>query len=178
MPTSWSSWRAAQAIRRIAIRTQGGTEEISQALASRRSRARWGATRIFAQHFSGLTDRSEFEVRLIGLVDDPSVAVRMQAIKALAQWFYWTKDESAKDRIADKFVARMAVKEHAWVRRNLLEGFYSIADENVRYLYDNWIALIAQESDEALAIKVSHEQSRRMAERVAHGADHRQRTSA
>jgi hypothetical protein len=160
---------SAQAIRKIAVRTQQGTPEISQSLSARRSRVRWGATRIFAQHFSALTDRPEFEARLQQLATDVSPAVRMQAIKALAQWYYWTKDEAERDRIADMLIARMAVREHAWVRRNLLEAFYSIADENVRYLYDNWIALLPTESDKTLAIKAHHEQTRRMAERVARG---------
>jgi hypothetical protein len=166
-PTKMVQIAAAQAIRRIAIRAQTGTPEILQSLAARQSRVRWGATRIFAQHFSALTDRSEIEKQLVQLVSDVAPAVRMQAIKDLAQWYYWTKDAEAKDQIADTLIARMRVREHPWVRRNLLEAFYSIADENVRYLYDNWIALIAQPGDKTLAINAHHDESRRMAERVA-----------
>ena len=88
-------------------------------------RARWGATRVFAQHFSYLTGNNEIADKLIARLSDPHTPVRMQAAKSLTQWFYWTKDESLRDRIADAFIARMAVNEHPWMRRNLIEGFTS-----------------------------------------------------
>ena len=91
----------------------------------------------------------------------------MQAAKSLSQWFYWTKDESLQDRIADAFIARMAVNEHPWMRRNLLEGLYSLADENVRYLYNNWIGHLAQKEDRDKAVAGHRESSRKMAERIA-----------
>ncbi|MEP7271428.1 MAG: hypothetical protein ABI882_07970 [Acidobacteriota bacterium] len=160
---------AARAIRQIAERNQAGFDEISRAMKSTRGRARWGATRIFSQHFSALTQRRELAERLILLETDPLITVRMQATKALSQWFYWTRDVTLRDRIADTFVARMAVREHPWMRRNLLEGFYSIADENVRYLYDNWIALIAEPGDRERAIRGHRDASQRMAERIARG---------
>ena len=90
----------------------------------------------------------------------------MQAAKSLTQWFYWTKDESLRDRIADAFIARMAVNEHPWMRRNLIEGFY-LAGENVRYLYNNWIGHLAQKEDRDGAVASHRESSRRMAERIA-----------
>lgn len=158
---------AAQAIRQIVTRRQVGYDVIQSALGDQSERVRWGATRVFAQHFAYLAGNTEAAERLIGLLGDPSVMVRMQAAKALMQWFYWTKDGALQDRIADAFVARMAVNEHPWVRRNLLEGLYSLADENVRYLYDNWIALLAQKEDREKAIQGHHEASRRMAERIA-----------
>jgi hypothetical protein len=91
----------------------------------------------------------------------------MQATKSLVRWFYYAKDETLKDRIADAFVARMAQTEHPWVRRNLLEGFYSLADDNVRYLYNNWIGHLPQQADKDQATRGHHETSRRMAERIA-----------
>lgn len=158
---------AAQAIRRIAERDQTGYAEIARALRNPRGRARWGATRIFAQHFASFAGRNELAEQLIGLQSDPLVTVRMQSSKALAQWFYWTKDERLKARIADAFIARLAVREHSWARRNLVEGLYSLADENVRYLYDNWIALIAGADDRERAVKGHRAESRMMAERIA-----------
>jgi hypothetical protein len=170
---------AAQAIRRIAPssavppsggsapRETGTTNLIVAALKSRNERMRWGATRIFAQHFSYLTGKNEIAENLIARLSDPYVMVRMQAAKSLTQWFYWTKDESMQDRIADAFIARMANDEHPWMRRNLLEGFYSQADENVRYLYNNWIGNLAQKEDRDKSIAAHHEASRRMAERIA-----------
>ncbi|HEV2668266.1 MAG TPA: HEAT repeat domain-containing protein, partial [Blastocatellia bacterium] len=179
---------AAQALRRIAsqlvappsdgsaqpqdIPLEGGTTNratniIIAALDHPNERTRWGASRVFAQHFSYLTGDNEIADKLIARLSDPYTPVRMQAAKSLTQWFYWTKDESLRDRIADAFVARMAVNEHPWMRRNLMEGFYSLADENVRYLYNNWIGHLAQQEDRERAIASHRESSRRMAERVA-----------
>ncbi|HKC89194.1 MAG TPA: HEAT repeat domain-containing protein, partial [Blastocatellia bacterium] len=166
---------AAQALRRIASRYQisgeAGYDEIIAALDHPNERARWGATRVFAQHFAYLTGKNEIADKLIARLSDPHTPVRMQAAKSLTQWFYWTKDEALQDRIADALIARMAVDEHPWARRNLLEAFYSVADENVRYLYNNWIGHLAQKEDRDKAIAGHRESSRRMAERVAHALE-------
>ena len=153
---------AAQALRRIAP-----DAEITAAINSTDERTRWGATRIFAQHFKYLTGNTALADKLIAQLSDPYILVRTQAAKSLVQWFYWTKDEALKDRITDAFIAGMAVNEHPWMRRNLLEGFYSLADENVRYLYNNWIGHLAQKEDQQRAIAAHHEASRRLAECIA-----------
>lgn len=158
---------AAQAIRRIASRHQTGFDQIQLALNARNARARWAATRIFAQHFGYLTTQTPSVKKLIAALNDPYVLVRMQAAKTLGRWFYYAKDEALKDRIADAFITRLAVNEHPWIRRNLLEGVYSLADENVRYLYNNWIGHLPQQADKDQATRGHHETSRRMAERLA-----------
>ncbi|MBK9708485.1 MAG: HEAT repeat domain-containing protein [Acidobacteria bacterium] len=89
---------ASQAIRRIASRDQAETPQILAALNSRSERTRWGATRIFAQHFSNLAPKKEYAERLLGMLKDPYVLARMQAAKSLVQWFYWAKDVELKDR--------------------------------------------------------------------------------
>ncbi|MCI0523868.1 MAG: hypothetical protein L0Y75_01270 [Acidobacteria bacterium] len=175
----------AQAVRRIASRfvvppsggsaklpnvpPEGGTTNsiILAALGNIDERARWGATRVFAQHFAYLTGDSAIADKLIAMMADPVITVRMQAAKSLMRWSYWTKDEALKDRIADAFVARMAAPEHPWMQRNLLENFYSLADENVRYLYNNWIGHLAQKEDRDRAIAGHRAASRKMAERIA-----------
>jgi HEAT repeat protein len=158
---------AAQALRRIVSRNQTGYDEIHSVLNDRNERRRWGAARVFAQHFSYLTQRTEIADKLIAMLADPHTPTRMQAAKSLVQWFYWTKDESLQDRIADAFIARLSIHEHPWMLRNLMEGFYSLADENVRYLYNNWIGHLAQKEDRDQAIRGHRESSRRMAERIA-----------
>ncbi len=166
---------SAQAIRRIGSRTlppkSETTKVILASLNNSNERARWGATRIFAQHFSFLTSQTEIADRLIAAMRDDFVQVRMQAIKSLQQWYWWSKDAALQDRIADAFIAQMSEKpgerEHEWVRRNLQENFYSLADENVRYLYNNWIALLATPEDRQQATRGHHEASRKMAERIA-----------
>ena len=146
-------------------------DPILAALNSSDERTRWGATRIFAQHFKYLTSHTQLADKLIGQLSDPYILVRMQAAKSLTQWFYWTTDEALKDRLTEAFIARLAVPEHPWMRRNLLEGFYSLADENVRYLYNNWIGNLAQKEDRDQATAGHHEASRRMAERLAHALE-------
>ncbi|MFN0110383.1 MAG: HEAT repeat domain-containing protein [Blastocatellia bacterium] len=176
---------SAQAIRRIATKhvvpplggsvnqpPKGGTmnviaKAILASLNSKNERTRWGATRIFAQHFSFLTSQTEIADKLIAAMRDDFVQVRMQAIKSLQQWYWWTKDAALQDRIADAFIVQMGEREHEWVRRNLQENFYSLADENVRYLYNNWIALLATPEDRQQATRGHHEASRKMAERIA-----------
>ncbi|MBK7598426.1 MAG: HEAT repeat domain-containing protein [Acidobacteria bacterium] len=162
---------ASQAIRRIASRDQAGAPQILAALNSRSERTRWGATRIFAQHFSYLAPKKEYAERLLGMLKDPYVLARMQAAKSLVQWFYWAKDVELKDRIADAFIAGMAINEHPWMRRNLLEGFYSLADENVRYLYNNWIGHLPQKVDRDTVTAAHRDESRKMAERIARGLE-------
>ncbi len=161
---------AAQALRRIASRHpmgRAGYNQILAALSQSNERVRWGATHVFAQHFAYLTGNNAIADKLIAMLADPMVTVRMQAAKSLMRWSYWTKDEALKGRIADAFVARMAVNEHPWMRRNLLENFYSLADENVRYLYNNWIAHLAQKEDRDRAVAGHRAASRKMAERIA-----------
>src|SRR5262249_3040600 len=102
---------AAQALRRIASKHQAGYDEITAALNQANDRARWGATRIFAQHFAYLKGKTGIADQLISMLADPSVTVRMQAAKSLVQWAYWAKDETLKDRIADAFIAHMARNE-------------------------------------------------------------------
>src|SRR5262249_31556335 len=162
---------AAQALRRIASKHQAGYDEITAALNQANDRARWGATRIFAQHFAYLKGKTGIADQLISMHACPSFTVRMQAAKSLVQWAYWSKDETLKDRIADAFIAHMARNEHPWMRRNLIEGFYSLADENVRYLYNNWIGHLAQKEDRDKATAAHREASRRMAERIAHALE-------
>jgi len=61
----------------------------------------------------------------------------MQAAKSLMQWFYWTKDESIAK------IASLIPSSRGWRRVNIpgcsavRKTFYSLADENVRYLYNN-----------------------------------------
>jgi hypothetical protein len=158
---------ASQSLRRIASRHSVGGDELLAALDHSDERTRWGAMHVFAQHFAGLTSTPAFADKLMAKLADPYAPVRMQAAKSLVRWFYWSKDEALKDRIADVFIARMAVAEHPWVRRNLLENFYSLADENVRYLYNNWIGHLAQAADRDQAVRGHRETSRGMAERIA-----------
>lgn len=135
-------------------------------------RRRCGIARIFAQHFSRFTNERTMGKRslgdsLAGLFSDPSPVIRMQAAKSFSQWFYWTKDETLRWKIADEIIARIGTETHPWVRRNLIEALYSMSDENVRYLYNNWIALLATPEDREQAKHGHRENSLQMAKRIA-----------
>jgi hypothetical protein len=128
---------------------------------------RWGATRVFATHFAGLARRSEFAKPLIALTDDPVPTIRMQALKGLWQFWFWSADDGAKSAIEDAFLSAMAKPQHPWVERNLREGVYNLADENIRYFYNNWVPLLAQQSDRTRAIQGRLAVEARLADKFA-----------
>src|SRR5205085_5917225 len=134
---------AAWALRQIYSRhDQTDAAYLIPALSSPDERARWGATRVFAQHFAALARRPEMLDALLKRVDDPGVVVRMQAIKGLWQGWFWSADDGVKGRIEDTLLMEMDRPQHAWVAHNLREGVYNMADENIRYLYNNWVPLL------------------------------------
>src|SRR5262249_7913818 len=64
-------------------------------------------------------------------------------------------------------IVRLGESEHPWVRRNLQEGLYNIADENIRYLYNNWVPLLGTEKDREQAIRARLAIERRLADKAA-----------
>ena len=56
--------------------------------------------------------------------------------------------------------------------------FLHLADENVRYLYNNWIGHLAQKEDRDGAVASHRESSRRMAERIARALETKPSNSA
>jgi hypothetical protein len=71
----------------------------------------------------------------------------MQALKGLWQFWFWTPDDAVKSKIEDVFLSSITGPQHPWVEQNLREGIYNIADENIRYLYNNWVPLLARDAD-------------------------------
>ena len=53
----------------------------------------------------------------------------------------------------DTLLAGMAQPQHPWVETNLRAAVYNLADENIRYLYNNWVALLAKSDDRDRAIR-------------------------
>jgi hypothetical protein len=127
--------------------------ELVTALSAASDRTRWGATRVFAQHFSALAKRSEFAAPLAKLAGDPAIAVRMQAIKGLWQFWFWSADVPTKSLIEDTVIQAMAKPQPAWIESNLRDAVYNLADENIRYLYNNWVPLLAKQEDRDRAIE-------------------------
>ena len=144
-----SAWAMRQAYSRHA---DSPSQPLIEALESADDRVRWGATRVFAAHFSALARRPGIAPTLLKLVDDPAVTVRMQAVKGLWQLWFWTPDEGVKNQIEDALLASIAQPQPAWIASNLSDAIYNLADENIRYLYNNWVPLLARPEDRDRAI--------------------------
>jgi hypothetical protein len=159
---------AAWAVRQICVRNADvDTSAVVSALRSADTRVRWGATRIFATHFSSLAHNGSLVSALTAAATDADPAIRIQALKGLWQWWHWTTDKNVRDRIENVFIAGLAVSQHAWVLRNLREGLYTISDENIRYLYNNWIPLLPSPDDRTQAIRGRLEVESRLADKLA-----------
>ncbi|HYO82990.1 MAG TPA: HEAT repeat domain-containing protein, partial [Bryobacteraceae bacterium] len=127
---------------------------LGASLTHRSDRVRWGATRIFSQHFAELARRDDLVEPLLKLADqEPSPLIRTDAVRALWQYWFWNPQTSTKSRIEDVLLASMQKPQHPWVARNLRHAIYNLADENIRYLYNNWVPLLAQQEDRDRAIK-------------------------
>ena len=145
---------AAWALRTIYSRHEDmDSSPLVAALESQDDRTRWGATRVFSSHFSALARRPELVAALEKLAADSSPVIRMQAFKALWQSWFWSANEGVKNSIEDCFLTALDEPQHPWVEQNLREGIYNLADENIRYFYNNWIPLLGQEEDRERAIR-------------------------
>ena len=134
-------------------------------------RTRRGATRIFAAHFRDLSQEFTLADVLLERLDDPDPVVRMQAVKGLWRWWYWRSDLDLRNRIEDRLIAKLATPNHAWVRRNLIEALYVIGDENIRYLYSNWVPALATQERRDRATAAQHATVNRLAEKFTKALD-------
>ena len=154
---------AAWAVRQIATRRPAvrpaALAILVAALHSRDDRTRWGATRVFNQHFKYLSEEPSLLDRLRQIAsEDPSPAVKMAAVQSLYQWWYWDRDLTRKAAIEDTLIAGLGREEHPWVRRNLIEAYYLTLDDNTRYLYGSWIPRVKRPEDKQ-AIEQGHKAS-------------------
>ncbi len=151
---------AAWSLRQIASRRPEARAKslaaIRAALDSPNARIRWGATRIFNQHFKYLSEEWTLGERLAKMAGaDPDPAVRMAAIQAMYQWWFWDRDTGHKAAIENALIAVLNREHHPLPRRNLIEAYYNTLDDNVRYLYGSWIPRIAGKDDKA-AVENGH----------------------
>jgi hypothetical protein len=127
--------------------------DLESALLSSDDRTRWGGTRVFAAHFSALAKRPEMSLALASLVNDPSEMVRMGAVKGIWQFWFWNPDSTIKGTIEDRILAALAEPQTERVENNLRYAVYNLADENIRYLYNNWVPLLGRPEDRERAIR-------------------------
>ena len=166
---------AAWALRQIASRKPDARKQsvaaIRRALRSENSRMRWGAARIFNQHFKFISEDWKLGRELVRMAwHEPVPAVQMQALQGLYQWWFWDRDIEHKKEIEIALVNGLGREAHPWVRRNFIEAYYNVMDDNVRYLYSSWIVRVKREQDR-LVIKRGHrENMRAQAERFRKAA--------
>jgi hypothetical protein len=145
---------AANSLRQIySIHPETPDAEILAALHSPDARRREAAVRIFAHHFSALAQRNHLVEALTQEAEsEPVLAIRMNAIRGAWQAWFWNADLKTRSRIEDVMLAGLKTPQHPWLETNLHAAVYNLADENIRYLYNNWVALLPSEADRNRAI--------------------------
>ena len=142
---------AAYAVRMVLSRRQeaapAGRTLLIAALESPNPRTRWGAARVFNQHFRDLTGDKELLAALERDVNDPVPFVRFEAAAGLWRWYYWQVDQPEMRRSTlETLATRMNVETDAMVRRGLEESIYDLLDENTGYL-TAWVRASGQDVD-------------------------------
>jgi HEAT repeat protein len=142
---------AAYAVRMILSRRQdaapAGRTMLVAALGSPNARVRWGAARVFNQHFRDLTGDKELLAALEKDVNDPVPFVRFEAASGLWRWYYWQVDQpEMRNSTLETLATRMNVETDAMVRRGLEESIYDLLDENTGYL-TAWVRASAEDAD-------------------------------
>lgn len=157
---------AAWALRQIQSRRRVDAAVLAKVLDSPDARTRWAATRVFATHFSALTESTGVAAALTRRLDDQP-SIRHQAVKGLWQFWFWTPDSKMKESIEANLLTALTRPQHPWVEQSLREAIYNLADENIRYLYNNWVPLISRAADQEKVIRGRLAIEARLAERFA-----------
>ena len=142
---------AAYAVRMILSRRTDAAAEgrrmLAAALTSPSARTRWGAARVFNQHFRDLTGDNALLAALEKDLNDPVPSVRFQAASGLWRWYYWQVDQPATRRgTLEAIASRLNTETEAVVRRGLEESLYDLLDENTGYL-SAWVRTSATNED-------------------------------
>jgi HEAT repeat protein len=142
---------SAYAVRMILSRRQeaapAGRKLLIEALASPNPRTRWGAARVFNQHFRDLTGDKDLLAALERNLSDPVPYVRFEAASGLWRWYYWQVDQPDMRRSTlESLATRLNTETDAMVRRGLQESIYDLLDENTGYL-TAWVRASAKDDD-------------------------------
>ena len=142
---------SAYALRMVLSRRQDasaeGRKQLAVALASPDARTRWGAARVFNQHFRDLTDDPQLLAALESDLNDRVPSVRFEAAGGVWRWYYWQVDKPDVRRgTLEALAVRLNTEQDAMVRRGLEESVYNLLDENTGYL-SAWVRASAQDAD-------------------------------
>jgi len=142
---------SAYALRMVLSRRQEAAPEgrklLADALGSPDARTRWGAARVFNQHFRDLTDDPQLLAALEHDLNDPVPYVRFEAAGGVWRWYYWQVDKQEVRRgTLEALATRLNTETDAMVRRGLEESIYDLLDENTGYL-SAWVRASAKDED-------------------------------
>ena len=142
---------SAYALRMVLSRRQEaapqGRHMLAAALASPNARTRWGAARVFNQHFRTLTGDAELLHALERDLNDPVPFVRFEAASGLWRWYYWEVDQPEVRRSTlESLATRLNTESDAMVRRGIKESIYDLLDENTGYL-SAWVRASSKDED-------------------------------
>jgi HEAT repeat protein len=142
---------AAYALRMVLSRRQeaapAGRKLLVAALKAPDARTRWGATRLFNQHFKELTVDEDLLAALENNLNDSVPFVRFQAASGLWRWYYWQVDQQPVRRSTlEALATRLNTETDPMVRRGLQESIYDLLDENTGYL-EAWVRATATDED-------------------------------
>ena len=142
---------SAYAIRMILSRRQDSAPEgrklLTAALGSPDPRTRWGAARVFNQHFRDLTSDPLLLAALEKDLNDPVPFVRFEAASGIWRWYYWQVDQPGTRRgTLEALATRLNTETDAMVRRGLEESVYDLLDENTGYL-SAWVRASSKDED-------------------------------
>ncbi len=144
--------------RRPEVRAQFAAA-VRRAMRSSDARVRWGAARIFNQHFKYISEEWKLGRELVRMAwHEPVPAVQMQALQGLYQWWFWDRDVEHKKEIEIALANGLGRENHPWVRRNFIEAYYNTLDDNLRYLYKSWMVRVKNDEDRE-AIGTAHKQN-------------------
>jgi HEAT repeat protein len=150
-PTKMVQISSAYAIRMVLSRRQDyapqGRKLLAVALASPNPRTRWGAARVFNQHFRDLTGDANLLAALERDLNDPVPFVRLEAASGIWRWYYWQVDQPEVRRSTlNALATRLNTETDPMVRRALQESVYNLLDENTGYL-SAWVRTSSQDVD-------------------------------
>jgi HEAT repeat protein len=150
-PTKMVQSSAAYAIRMILSRradaAPAGRRMLAAALSSPDARTRWGAARVFNQHFRDLTPDADLLAALERDLNDPVPYVRFEAAAGIWRWYYWQVDKPDVRRgTLEALATRLNTETDPMVRRGLEESVYDALDENTGYLFA-WVRASATDQD-------------------------------
>jgi HEAT repeat protein len=142
---------SAYALRMVLSRRQDAAPEgrklLAAALASPDARTRWGAARVFNQHFRELTYDPQLLAALEHDLNDPVPYVRFEAAGGVWRWYYWQVDKQDVRRgTLEALATRLNTETDAMVRRGLEESVYDLLDENTGYL-SAWVRASSKDED-------------------------------